>query len=140
MFCSVRSARIGTASPSAKSPAISASLKAEKMRPCEVGGVAATAMRLDLLHFGPAEQPRGQEYQGNGEDREGGDVLVVDREVGRPQRLDETDQEAAQYRAGERADAAQDCGGERLDAWHEAIGEVHHSVVDHEQETGHGGK
>src|SRR5579883_2888620 len=38
----------------------------------------------DFLDVGPAEQALGQEDQRYGDHREGGDVLVVDREVGRP--------------------------------------------------------
>src|SRR5664279_4939545 len=57
------------------------------------------------------------------------DVLVVNGKIGRPHGLDQTDQDAADHRARQRADAAQDRGGERLHARHEAVGEGHHAVI-----------
>ena len=84
--------------------------------------------------------PGGQEDQHDGQDREGGDILVVDREIGRPQRLDQADQQAAEHRARQRADAAEHGRGEGLDAGHEAVGEVTDAVVDQEHHAGDGGE
>ncbi len=47
--------------------------------------VAARAHASDLLDVRPAENAGGHEDEDNGEDRERGDVLVVDREIGRPE-------------------------------------------------------
>src|ERR1019366_472162 len=65
-----------------------------------------------LLDIRPAEQALRQEDQGDGEHGEGGDVLVVDGKIGRPHGLDQADQNAADYRARQRANAAQYRGGE----------------------------
>jgi hypothetical protein len=75
---------------------------------------------------------------GNDSPRERRDVLVVDREVGRPESLDEPDQEAAEHRAGQRSDAPEHGGREGFDARHEAVGEAHDAVVHHPQEPGDG--
>src|SRR6516165_12749328 len=49
---------------------------------------AASGAISDFLHVGPAEQTLRQEDHGNCQDGEGGNVLVVDGEVSRPQGLD----------------------------------------------------
>src|SRR5262249_9807125 len=132
----------GRNSPSESSAAIAASLKA-RGRSTPAAAPACTAMLVcvagtappyrrsgvmpsHLLHVGSAEQPLRHEDQGDGEDREGGDILVVGGEIGRPERFDQPDQQSADDRAGERADAAQDGGGERLDPGREAVGEADH--------------
>src|SRR5712671_3121079 len=56
---------------------------------------AAGAAMSDFLDIRPAEQALRQEDERDGEDREGGDVLVVDRKIGRPHGLDQPDQDAA---------------------------------------------
>src|SRR6516225_2275887 len=66
----------------------------------------------DLLHFRPAQQPLRQEDHGNGKNGERRDILVVGREICRPQRLDQADKQPAQHGAGKRADAAEHGGGE----------------------------
>src|SRR5690348_16993546 len=79
-------------------------------------GAFMTSGMSDLLDVRTAEQALRQEDQRDRKHREGGDVLVVEREVGRPHRLDQADEDAADHRAGQRADAAEHGGGEGLDA------------------------
>src|SRR5215510_5401386 len=64
----------------------------------------------DLLDIRAAKQTLRQEYQGDCKDRKGGDILVVDRKICRPHGLDQTDQYAADNRARQGADAAQNGG------------------------------
>ena len=52
----------------------------------------------DLLDFRAAEQALRQEDHHHDQDRERGDVLVVGREVGRPERLDQADERARRSR------------------------------------------
>src|ERR671931_528705 len=94
--------------------------------------VTACAMSLDLFHFRTSEDAGRQEDQNDGKDREGGDVLVIDREISRPHRFDDADQEPSHDRAWKRADAAEDRRREGLYARHEAIGEDDHAVIHHE--------
>ncbi len=94
----------------------------------------------DFFDFGPAEQAGRKEDQHDDQDRERGDVLVFDREVGRPQRLDQSDGEAAEHCAGQRADAAEDCGGERLDAGDKAHEEIDEAVIEQVHHAGDGGE
>ena len=68
---------------------------------CPVRHGRSCHARSDLLDLGPAEQARRHEDQDDGEDREGGDVLVLDGEIGRPEGLDQPDDEPAENRAGE---------------------------------------
>src|SRR5690242_3622098 len=56
-----------------------------------------------LLHVRAAEDALRQEDHGDGENREGGNVLVVAGNVGRPQGLDQADQKPAEHGAGQRA-------------------------------------
>src|SRR5215469_13017875 len=58
-----------------------------------------TASLSDFFDIGPAEQTLRQEDQGDRQHRKGGHVLVVDGKVGRPQRLDQADQNAADHGA-----------------------------------------
>src|SRR5262245_1425786 len=91
--------------PKASRPASAASLTARATSTCgfDGGASAATffirASRLDLFDFRAAQNALRQEDQRDGEDREGGNVLVVDGEIGRPQSLDEPDQQAAEHGA-----------------------------------------
>ena len=80
--------------------------------------------------------PGRQENEHDDEDREGGDILVLDREIGRPHRLDETDEDAAEHRAGQRADAAENGRGERLHAGEEADEEIDHAVIEQKHQPG----
>src|ERR1700751_3040970 len=91
-----------------------------------VARASVSAPMSDFLDVRPAEQALRQEDQRDREHREGGDVLVVDREVGGPHGLDQPDQDPADHRPGQRADAAEHRGGERLHARHEAIVELPH--------------
>src|SRR4051812_14116496 len=73
----------------------------------------------NLLDLGAPENAGGHEDEHDGKDRERRHVLVFDREVGRPERLDEPDDQAAEHGSGERADAAEHGGRERLHARNE---------------------
>ena len=103
-----------------------------------LGGDVHGHRRHTFSTSGLPSRPEGRNTSVTTRIAEGGDILVVDREVGRPQGLDEADQQSAQDGAGERADAAQHGGCEGLDPRHEAIVEVHDAVVDHEHEAGDG--
>src|ERR1017187_6307958 len=59
-----------------------------------------------LLDIRPAEQALRQEDQCDGEHGKGGDVLVVDGKIGRPHGLYQANENAADHRARQRADAA----------------------------------
>src|ERR1700694_2061135 len=59
----------------------------------------------DLLDVRPAEQALRQEDQSDGQHGEGGDVLVVEGKVGRPERVDQGDQDAGDDGARQRAEA-----------------------------------
>src|SRR3954454_15614006 len=96
MFCTVLKPIRGSRSAKEISAVNIASLSAravfERAAVCgRAVSRAATAMS-HLLHFRPPEQALRQEDQRDGEDRERSDVLVVDREIGRPHRLDQADQ------------------------------------------------
>ena len=78
---------------------------------------------------GRPRMPEGRKISTMARMRERGDVLVVDREIGRPHALDEADQQAAEHGARQRADAAEHGRREGLDAGHEAVGEVDDAVV-----------
>src|SRR5580700_1898078 len=88
----------GKSAPNATRPVKPASRKAPVIstRP-----LCAPLPISDLLDIRPAEQALRQEDQGNRQHREGGDIFVVDGEVGRPEGLDQADQEAADHRAGQ---------------------------------------
>src|ERR1700730_4471107 len=100
----------------------------------------SAAVMSDFLDVGPAEQALRQEDERDREDREGGDILVVRREIGRPHGLDQADQQPADHCARQRADAAEHRGGERLHAGHEAVGEIHHAVEHEIHGAGDGGE
>src|SRR4051794_17946106 len=121
MFCTVLKPISGRKSAKVISAVRPASFSA---LPTSTRGAVATLMSY-LLDFGPPQQTLRQEDQRDGEDGKGGDVLVVDREVGRPHGFDQADQQASNHGAGQRADAAENGCGERLDAGHEAVGETH---------------
>src|ERR1044072_127417 len=71
--------------------------------------IAATA--LDFFDFRPAEQPGRKEDQHDDQNRKRRDVLVFDGEIRGPESLDQPDQQSAEHRARQRADAAQHRGG-----------------------------
>src|SRR3984893_10506187 len=67
-----------------------------------------------LLQLGSAEQPRRAQDQHENKDHKDRDVLVLDREIARPEGFDQPDQNAAQNRSRQRADAPQNRSGKRL--------------------------
>src|SRR5438094_10513263 len=67
-----------------------------------------------LLQLGPAEQPRRAQDQDEDQHHEDRDVLVLDREIARPEGFDQPDQNAAQNRSRQRTDAPQNRRGKRL--------------------------
>ena len=142
MSCSVRMARIGKERPAASSAGEGGFAQRRAGCATDLRGRARRTVphAQTFSTSGRAEQAGRHEDQRHGEDREGGDVLVVDREVGRPQRLDQADEQAAEHGARQRADAAEHGGGEGLDAGHEAVGEVHDAVVEHVEHAGDGGE
>src|SRR5258708_17418570 len=91
----------GSSAPQAIKPVKPASRNAPVMstRPLCAPACLTAACISDLLDIRPAEQALRQEDQGDGEHGEGGDVLVVDGEVGRPEGFDQADQETAAHRA-----------------------------------------
>ena len=81
-------------------------------------------MGSNLLDFRTSKDAGGLEDQHECQDAEGRDVLVGDAEIGRPERLDETDQQTTQDSARQRADATQNGSREGLDAGNEAVVEL----------------
>src|SRR6266852_8990558 len=124
MFWTVLKPISGSNSPNAMRPVNAACLSA---RTTSTRGAASAISHL--LHVRAAEDALRQEDHGDGENREGGNVLVVAGNIGRPHRLDQADQKPAEHGAGQRADPAQHRGGEGLDPGHEAVGEAHHPVI-----------
>src|ERR1700719_3415452 len=114
----------GKSTPNAIKPVSPASRNAPVMstRPLCAPACLTAACISDLLDIRPAEQALRQEDQCNRQHREGGDVFVVDGEVGRPKGLDRADQEPADHGAWQGADAAEHGGGERFHARHKAVG------------------
>src|SRR5690242_11704837 len=108
--------KVMTAVRAASFAAAARSMRASPAAPC--------ACMSDFLDVRPAEQALWQEDEGDGEHREGRDVLVVDREVGRPHGLDQADENPADHCARQRADAAEHRGGECFDTRHK-IGRAH---------------
>src|SRR5580704_16936723 len=117
----------GNSTPNATRPVKPASRNAPtaSTRPLCAPTCLTAACISDLLDIRPAEQALRQEDQGDGEYGEGGDVLVVDGEVSRPEGLDQADQKAADHGAGQRADAAEHGRGKRFHARHETVGKGH---------------
>src|SRR6202030_2872841 len=106
----------GNSTPNAIKPVKPASRKAPVIstRPLCAPACLTAACISDLLDIRPAEQALRQEDQGDGQHGEGGDVLVVDGKRGRQKGFDQADQEPADHRAGQRADAAEYRGGKRF--------------------------
>src|SRR6202140_1663279 len=127
----VKNPTSGKSAPKAIKPVKPASRNAPVIstRPLCAPACLTAACISDLLDIRPAEQALRQEDQGDGQHGEGGDVLVVDGKVSRPEGLDQADQEAAHDGAGQRADAAEHGCGKRLPARHETVGEGDHAVV-----------
>src|SRR5205085_10091680 len=109
----------------AKAALISARFRMKGMPGAERAGLRSgadtlTRAALDFFDFGPAEQAGRKEDEDDDENGKCRDVLVLDREIGRPQRLDQPDRQPAQHRARQRADAAEHRRRKRLDASDEA--------------------
>src|SRR5215475_10858097 len=102
--------------------------------------IVVTRCLSDFFDFGAAEQAGRHEDQYHDQDRERGDVLVLDREIGRPEGLDQADRKAPHHRAGQRADAAEHGRGECLDAGDEAHEEVDQAVIEQVHDTCHRGQ
>ncbi len=86
-------------------------------------------------------KPGRKEDQHHDQNRERRDILVFDRKIRRPQRLDQADGEPPQHRSRQRTDAAEHGGGERLDAGDKAHVEIDLAVVEqihHARDRGEG--
>src|SRR5882757_9834886 len=92
MFWTVLKPISGRKRQKAIKPASAVSRSARTMSTREADADASTVIS-HLLHVRPAENALRQEDHGDGQDREGGDVLVVGREISRPHGLDEADQQ-----------------------------------------------
>src|SRR6267154_1876269 len=144
---SVRMPSISENSTSATSALITAFLKmkaAPGAREACMGeaGFALTRSPSDFFDFGPTEQASRKEDQHDDQDRERRHILVFDRKIRRPQRLDQTDGEPPQHRARQRTDAAEHGRGECLDAGDKAHVEIDLAVVEqihHARDRGEGG-
>src|SRR5947207_2909702 len=66
-----------------------------------VGWDALTPRSLHFFNFRPAEQTGRKENQDHDQDRERGDVFVLDRAIGRPHRLDQPDRKPSEHGAGQ---------------------------------------
>src|SRR3546814_14389424 len=71
-------------SGSARTAPTKAAMTASRRRCC-------TVIISHLLDFGAAEQARGAEDQNDDQNREDGDILGFDAEIGRPEGLDQAD-------------------------------------------------
>src|ERR1051326_4179435 len=114
--------------PNAVAAAMSAFLSAA--RTSTTGFSRMSGLPSDFLDLRAAENSGRQEDQHDHQHREGGDVLVLDREIGRPEGLDQPDEQPAAHRAGQRADAAEHRRREGFHAGDEADVEVDHAVVE----------
>src|SRR3979411_2679550 len=90
MFWTVRKPISGSSRKKASTAVSPASMAGARK-----GAPAAAAAMSDFLDIRSSEQALRQEDERDGEDGESRDVLVVGREIGRPQRLDQANQEAA---------------------------------------------
>ena len=83
-----------------------------------------------------AEEAARPQDQDHDERRIKRDVARLDRQVGRPERLEQPDGEPAEQRAGHRADAADDRGDQRLEAELESAGEAQAAVLGDDEQAG----
>src|SRR3989442_15096710 len=100
MFCTVLKPISGRNRPNARRPARAAARSARRISTREAIPDASSAIS-HLLHVGSPQNALRQKDHRDREDGEDGNVLVIDREVSRPQRLDETDEQATKHGAGE---------------------------------------
>src|ERR1700723_3310851 len=89
----------GRSTPKAIKPVKPASRNAPVIstRPLCAPACLTAALSSELFDIRAAEQALGQENQSNRQHGKGGDVFVVDGKVGRPEGLDQADQEAADH-------------------------------------------
>src|SRR5665213_2629783 len=100
----------------------------------------APSVILYFLDIRPAEQALRQEYQCYRQYGKGRDVFIVDGKISRPECFNQTDQDAADHGAWQRADAAKHGGSESLHARHEPVGETHHAIIHQVHGAGDGGE
>src|SRR6266567_4994500 len=97
MFWTVLKPINGNRRPNARRPVKRASRSARPISGpanfCAASGIS------DLFDIGPAEDALWQEDHGDGENREGGDVLIGAGDVFGPQRFDHADQESSEHGA-----------------------------------------
>src|SRR3981081_314313 len=93
------------------------------------GMTVATSPPSNFFDFRPAPHAGRTADQHDNQERECRDVLVLDREICRPQGLDQADQKAAEHRAGQRADAAEHRRCKSLDPGDEAHVEIHQAIL-----------
>src|SRR6516165_9575111 len=119
-------------SPHATTAAMTASFSAAARAVCLKGSLSRrtrSPFLLHLLDFRPAENPGRQEDEYDDEDGESRDVLVLDREIGRPHGFDQAD-----------ADAAEHGGRKGFHAGEKADEEIDDAVIKEEHEAGDGGE
>ncbi len=113
------------------------------MRPCVSKGVrrgdavpenrprrGRLSSNLPRRQFAVAEEAAGTPDQHDREQQIDGEVALLDRQGGRPDRLEAGDEQPAQRGARHRADAAEDGGDQRLEPERESAGEPH-AAIDH---------
>src|SRR6516225_10628719 len=110
----------GKNTPNATSAVSAVSRSASPKRVRIVAPATCAAPISDLLDIRPAQQPLRQENQRDCQHGESGDILVVDREISRPQRFNQPDQKTAHTGARQRAEPAKHRRGEGLHPGHKA--------------------
>src|SRR5580704_18982889 len=128
--------------------AITARARSTGLRPTEAPVKASEVTLVDhgFLADMLAKQTRGAEQQNENQHREGEDVAVLRtddsmgerRHPGRCKGLDEAEEQAAEHRARDRADAAQDRGRKSLHADNETHRKGRDAVVGGVEDAGHG--
>src|SRR5205807_2067011 len=94
----------------------------------------------DLFRLGLAEEAGRAEQQDEHHHHEGDGVAVAGELAAADEGFDHADEQAADDRAGDVADAAQHRGGERFDAGHDAHERVDLRVGQAVEDAGHGGQ
>ena len=89
----------------AMAPVISASSRAAFLNDDDCCFWWRVSIFLYLFHLGFAEQAGWQEDQDNDQNGKGGYIFVADREIGRPERLHQADDQASEHGARERSAA-----------------------------------
>src|SRR6516162_1152622 len=130
----------GRNTPSATSAVSPVSRSPSPKRVWKLAPATCAAPISDLLDIRAAQQPLRQENQSDCQHGESGDILVVDREISRPQRFNQPDEETAYNGARQRADTAKHRRGEGLHPGHKAVGKRDHAVVHQVHGAGDGGQ